>query len=618
MMTAGGLALFLFGMELMVDALQQLAGFQLRSLLGKLTRRQVYGVAGGTISGALVHSGPTTVMIVGFVNAGILAFSHSLGLIFGANIGTTLSMQIIAFDIGHYCFLALGIAIFARIVTRSRVWRNVSLVILGFGLLFLGMEVMKQAMGPLKNSQILMDGLAMIDATTMEGLLLGTLVATLLTALLQSSGATIGLVFSLASLGIITNLEQTIPFILGAHIGTCTPTLISAIGTSANAKRAAIAHLMFNVVGSILAIAMTGFYMWAVPKLSGNLVRQVANLNTGIQLINTLLLLPLCPLFAKMIEKMVPTKGNENDVSHLDPSLIPTPEMAILAVIKELRRAANITSGMLQRSLDGLVALDPALFQRVEKEEQAVDLIKSQVDNYVAQIGERRLSPRQVMLLQRLIIVSNSVERLGDHIETIGTLSRIKIHKNIWFDDESMLELLDLANLVVDMLNTTMESIDPTLPDYREKAQRVLKLRKAYKKQSKIVKEELESQIEQMEEGAVAAMFFLRYIVVFDRIVHHLRAIARQELKETYFVREWKLNKTEPLAPPERVPPTDHRSHPSYLVALTEMVKKQVLPENSKGDDPDPEERIPAPDSAENSSDKSSGENRQLSGTGGQ
>jgi hypothetical protein len=205
------------------------------------------------------------------------------------------------------------------------------------------------------------------------------------------------------------------------------------------------------------------------------------------------------------------------------------------------------------------------------------------VDIYLSQIAERRLSPRQAMLLQRLVVVSNSLERVGDHIETIGTLSRIKIHRKLWFDDESMMNLLELSRVVSEMITSTMESIDPTETGYRDKAEEVLRLRKEYKKRSKALKDRMEALVESQGSGAMTAMFFLRYVVNFDRLAYHLRSVARQELKQVYVIKEWKLNKAEPLAAPEDLQPTGFSGHPTVDVAITDLIRRVEQERKARG-----------------------------------
>lgn len=568
----GGMALFLLGMELMTDALQRLAGFQVRSWIGRLARNQPSGLAVGTGAGALIHSGPATVIVLGFVNAGILSLYQSIGLVFGANIGTTLSMQIVAFDIGKYSYALLAIAVLIRLISTS--WRihNSTMVLAGFSLLFLGLEAMKTSMAGLQSSHVVLDLLALIDSHSWHGIIIGVLLGTVLTALLQSSGATISILFSLAALGILTDFRDTIPVILGAHIGTTTPTLIAASRGTRSAWRVASVHLFFNVAGCVIALAMLRLYDWIIPLTSGSTLRQIANFNTGVQMTNALLMLPFAHAIERLVCKLIPVRENEATKSFLDPNLVRTPEMAILSTIHELRRLGRIIEQMYIRTLDGLVSLDIKKFDIVEVQEESVDLIKDEIEHYINQVGERSLSPRQGMLLQHLIISAQAFERVGDYIEALCTVTRHKIEKRIWFDDESMEALLILSRRVKNMIRLTLGSLDPTTLEYRNFANEVLAERKAYKTAVKKIRQTINARMLADGHEATTGLFYARYLSVFDKIVDHLREIARQERKETYLVKEYKLAREEPVAPNAPSRPRPHDLPETYEQALAQII----------------------------------------------
>ncbi len=576
---AGGVALFLYGMELMTEALQRLAGFHVRSLLSRMTRNQVAGLSGGTAAGALIHSGPTTIIVLGFVNAGILSLYQSVGLVYGANIGTTLSMQVVAFDIGMYSYGFLAAGALMRLFSPSWKLQNIGTTVIGVSLLFLGLEAMKTAMDELRTSQTLLDLLAVLGIETPLQILGGLILGLAVTALFQSSGASISLLFSLAALGIVQDFESVIPFVLGAHIGTCAPTILAASRGSRNAWRVALTHVFFNTLGALLGLAMLRVYTWLIPLAGGNTVRQIANFHTAVQVVNALLLLPFAGLTVKLMTWLVPRRENEDAGSYLDLDLVKTPEMAILTVIRELRRQGHIVSQMMENSLDGLVSLNTRKFERVAAQEESVDLIKDQIEAYINAVGERSLSPRQGMMLQRLVISSHALERVADYIESIGNLSRYKIDQDIWFDDRSMQELLELSSLVCQMLENTLESLDPTSPNYRDLALQVLADRKDYKAKSKALKRAVNERMLAEGHEATTGLFFMRYVTIFDRIVDHLRMIARQEKKETYLVKHHKLYREEPLATPEFRRPDDYE-----LPATFEEATEQFLSSASDED----------------------------------
>jgi len=304
----GGLALFVYGMKVMSDGLQRAAGNRLRDLLYHLTRNRVAAFLIGSVVSLLVHSGATTLMVVGFINAGLMSLVDSIPVILGANVGTTLSMQLVSFKLDEYAFFAIAAGMLLHLAGRKDLLRHIGSVLFGFGLLFLGMTTMSASLAPLKGGPI-QALLQSTDAATLAGLLLGFLVSSALTGVIQSSGATIGVLFALASAGVFTEFRQVFALLLGAHVGTCATSLLGAIGTNIEARRAALAHLLFNVLGSLFAMALTPLWLWAIPLTADSLVRQIANAHTLVQLANALVVLPIAGLFAKLVVLVSPSKA---------------------------------------------------------------------------------------------------------------------------------------------------------------------------------------------------------------------------------------------------------------------------------------------------------------------
>jgi len=287
----GGLALFVFGMSVMTDGLRRAAGMHLRAVLHRSTRSRFAGLGLGTVLGALVHSSAATVMLVGFVNAGLMTFSQTVPAMLGANIGTTISMQIVSFKIGTYCYVAITIGFILQMAGRRERTRNIGRALLGFGLLFLGMNTMSDAIRPHRDSLVPL--LAGVDGATPLGLLAGIALSTALTAIWQSSGATVGICFALVTAGVFTRFEQVFPIVLGAHIGTCTTALLGSFGTGIEARRCSVSHLLFNLFNVALAVAMRHTWFEYIPYLSSDLIRQTAHFHTGVMIAATVLVLPV-------------------------------------------------------------------------------------------------------------------------------------------------------------------------------------------------------------------------------------------------------------------------------------------------------------------------------------
>lgn len=580
----GGVGLFLFGMDQLVRALQRLAGLRARALIRNLSSTRLGGLVGGTSVATLIHSGPTSVIVLSFVNAGFLTFAASLPIIYGANLGTTLAMQLIAFNIGQYCFGFIGAGLLVRLLFRSERGRLVSLIPIGFGMIFLGLLAMREAMEVLRDSESFIQLLGLIDGETSQGLLIGVLVGFLVTAIFQSSGGTLSIVFSLAAMGLFTDLRDIIPVLLGMNVGKCSPTVLATIGGSLGARRVTLAHVLFNVILCVQGLLLLNLYTTWIPLLSENLVRQVAHLNTALVLVNVVLMLPLTTPFAKVVERMT-GKGSQSDESssHLDAELIRTPEKAILATIHELQRQSDIIDAMFKQSLDGLASLNLRKFDRIAIQEDSVDIIKHEVEAYLNAISERRLSTRQALMLQRLFRVAVALERIGDHIEMIGELLRHKVRLNIWFDDYTMRRLLELCHLVRGMMTLTMQSLDPTTPDNRRIATEALHQRKRVKQLARELREGSNVRLTGEGQDAKTALFLIRFLAAFDRIVHHLREIAREEKSKSYMIKSWKLDRVAPRADRHGMP-EGYELSKTYEEALRklELRTSRVEPEEDE------------------------------------
>jgi phosphate:Na+ symporter len=541
----GGLALFVFGMQLMSQALQRAAGAKVRNLLFHVTRHRLAGLTVGTTLGTMVHSSATTVMVVGFINAGLLTLAASIPVILGANFGTTLSMQVVSFKLDDYCFVGIAVGLLMELVFKRELLKNLGGILLGFGLLFLGMRIMSAGVAPLKGSGTLELLLRYSDASTISGMFIGIGVSTLVTGIIQSSGATIGMLFALAGAGVFQNIDQVLPLVLGAHIGTCATALLGSIGTNIEARRSAVAHLLFNVLGALLAVAMVQFYRWAVPELGGDLVRQIANAHTLVQAVNVLLFLPFVVPYAKLVEKLTPSKAKPAEHSHLDDRYLDTPEMAIVSALRETRRMAALARRTLVLAMKGLVQLTTEPFAPAQKNEAAVNELKKAIGDYVLRIASHKLSRRQALVVQHVQTAVADIERIGDHATLLIELTTDKVHRRIWFDDASMLELVEMYQRAESILRLTELSLDPQLPKdaRKELAAKVLAQRNEYAERSRAIHERHRQRVLDKCEDALTAMFYNRFILCFDKCVRHSKTIAIAELEPMFFVKPKKLRK---------------------------------------------------------------------------
>jgi phosphate:Na+ symporter len=539
----GGLALFLYGMKVLSGGLQALAGVKLRGLLGRLTRNRVGAWGAGGFLGLLVHSGPGIVMVVGFVDAGLLTLTAAMPLVLGINLGTTLSMQVFAFSIGPLCHVAIAVGLLLMLAGRRESIRNIGSMLVGFGLLFLGMETMSKAIVPLKDAGVFTSFLAQADGTTFIGTLTGLMFAAAITAIIQSSGATIGMLFALASAGVFTDITQAFPLVLGAHIGTCVTGLFGSLGTHIEARRTAVAHLLFNIIGALLAAAMTPVYVEMLHWIGGDLVRQIANAHTLVQLISGLLMLPLTGPYARLVRWVTPSRSGPAPRSFLDERYLDTPEMAIVAVMQETRRMTALARKMFRQAMGALVERTPETSAIVSREEASVDLLKDAINDYLLLVGRRRLSRRQAILLQYLQRTVVDIERIGDHAESLFEVLSEKEDRHIWFDDESMHLLVQQYRRVDEILALVVDSLDPARSEFGECARKVIEAREAYQTQSLRTRDMYQDHVLSRRADAISGILYSNILNIMDRIVHHSRNIARVENEPLFRLKLYKIER---------------------------------------------------------------------------
>ena len=466
---AGGLALFLFGMEQMAGALKTLAGEGLKGILARLTTNRVTGMLTGALVTAIIQSSSvTTVLTVGFVTAGILSLTQAVGIIFGANIGTTLTAQIIAFKITAYALLMVAAGFGMMFTVKKESVKQYGAMLMGLGLIFLGMDLMSEAMKPLRSYGPFLDLLA-----RMENPFLGILVAAAFTALVQSSSATTGIVIVLASQGVIT-LPAGIALILGSNIGTCITALLASLGKPLEARRTGMVHILFNVFGVALWVGLVSYLarivIWMSPeaaglsgmeKLAAEMPRQVANAHTVFNVANTLIFLPFTSMFARLAVRLVPEKEavevseREAEVTlaaqHLDPALLVVPSVALGQARLEISHMASVIRQVLADYLQAFRENDLAAAEDILSRDELVDELDGQITDYLVKIGHADLNGAQAEEQVRLLHVTNELEHIGDVLEkNMVPLLHKKAETGILFSDAAREELSDFHRRVLE------------------------------------------------------------------------------------------------------------------------------------------------------------------------
>jgi len=509
----GGLGLFIYGIQKMADGLQKIAGDRMRKMLEILTTKPWRGAMVGAGATALVQSSSAiTVMLVGFVNAGLMNLQQAIGVIMGANIGTTITAQMIAFHIDRYALPAIGIGFAITFFSKRKLYKFIGETILGFGLLFFGLSLMKDAIAPLKQSPALVDFLSIFGQKPILGVLAGMLV----TAIIQSSSATMGLVIASATAGILT-INTAIPIVLGAEIGTCITAMLASIGTSLAARRSAVAHLMFNVTGAAIFLIILPLFTKFATFTSSNIARQIANAQTSLNIMCTLMGLPLIGLVAKAVTFLVP--GEEIIVErgpiYLDPHITGTPSIALGQATKELARMARLTIEMLDYDKEFIFNPKNKSKKHVEQREEAVDNLAAKITKYLTKISQNSMSPEQSKKLTILMHVVNDVERAGDHAENIMKIIDEKNNERIIFSKSAEKELDKLFYDVKTMYGNIIEAFEG------DDIETTKKYQKLEKKIDKIAREAHLRHIKRLKEGvclSAAGILFLDIINNLERI----------------------------------------------------------------------------------------------------
>ncbi|MBT59780.1 MAG: sodium:phosphate symporter [Acidiferrobacteraceae bacterium] len=432
----GGLSLFLYGMAKMSDGLKKAAGNQMRKILATLTKNRVVALfVGAFVTMVIQSSSATTVMLVSFVQAQLMTYVQSIGIILGANIGTTITAQLVAFKLTDYALLMITVGFVLTVFSKKESIKHIGEAILGFGILFFGMKLMSDAMKPLREFQPFID--------LMKGLenpLLGILIGAAFTALVQSSSAFTGIVIVLAQQGLLT-LEAGIPMILGANIGTCVTAGLASIGTIREAKRVALAHVLFNIGGVMI-------FVWLIPplaelvrslssvsdlsgmeKLAAETPRQIANAHTIFNVSVGLIFLPFTTLLAKQVYRILPeveqVKGIDPATWHLDDSQISHPAFAIELAQTEISRMSKIIARMLRAIIHPFTTDDPGkdeiypqltIHEGIDMREEKIDFLDEKVVDYLVKIGRQELSNQQMSEVYAMISIANDLENIGDII----------------------------------------------------------------------------------------------------------------------------------------------------------------------------------------------------------
>ncbi len=520
----GGLGLFLYGMKLMAEGLQKFAGNKLKSLVEAFTSNRFMGMLVGMVVTMIIQSSSaTSVMVVGFVNAGLMTLSQAIGIILGANIGTTITGQMISFDLQMVAPLALGLGVFFTLASKKIRTQNFAEILVGFGLLFIGIGTLKTALSPLENVPAFREALISWGTNPIKGIFIGFF----LTVLLQSSSATIGVLIALAAQGLIP-FNSALYIIYGDNIGTCTTALISSIGSSPNAKRVGVMHMSFNVIGTILFVLFFGKPLTnIVTSLNpGNVARQIANAHTIFNIVNVAIQLPFADVLIKISQLVVPGKTEPEPtefLTHLDSRMLRTPAIAINNLYLECDEMAKRARKALSTAIKGFESRDKDdIFDALEYESD-VNRYQKTIMHYLQDLSSTPLSESDRHLVDSLFNTVSDIERIGDHAENIAELAEFCIDRDIFFDEQAVED----TKMILEKI---FYGFDIAVEAFRERDVEKAKIaRKIEKEIDSLEKHSRKKQIKRMhgkKTNIDAGIIFLDLLSNLERISDHSKNIA--------------------------------------------------------------------------------------------
>ncbi|MFC1570565.1 Na/Pi cotransporter family protein [Candidatus Omnitrophota bacterium] len=535
----GGLGLFFFGMQTMSEGLKKIAGDRLKKILHMATKVPIIAVlVGAAVTCFIQSSSATTVMVVGFVNAGLLALKQAISVVIGANIGTTFTAWLVSsmsvFKVTQYALPAIGVGFLFMKFGKTRNQRFWGQVLMGFGFLFLGLSFLKDAFAPLKKSENLKNIFIMFS----DNPLLGVLVGIIFTVLLQSSSATIAIVQVLAFGGLIS-FEAAVPIILGDNIGTTITAQMAAFGTNLNARRTAMAHSLFNVIG--VAYMLVFVYAGWVGKATHyfipggittkNVMFCIAVFHSAFNVINTLVFLPFLGLLEKASIFLVPKKKGavEMGTQYLEKHLLETPPIALEQARKEAVRMLEMALASVHNAVKSFFDNDKRPLKPIANLEQAVDNLQSEITQYLVELSQRNLLPEESEELPVLIHSVNDIERIGDHSENIMELAERKIEEKLPFSDEAINGLVDMWEEVREMAEEVKESLDK---DDQVLAEIVLERERRINDFQERLKQEHVDRLNDGKCDIKAGIVFMDMVDNLEKIGDHLTNIAQGIIEE--------------------------------------------------------------------------------------
>lgn len=519
-----GLALFLFGMEFMGDGLENAAGSRLKSFFDKAITNPLKGALVGTIVTAIIQSSSaTTVMVVGFVNAGLMSLYQAVGVIMGANIGTTITGQLITFKIDDYIpvFIIVGAALILFMKQEKR--KEIGKIIFGFGLLFMGLTAMKDAMSPIAETTFFQDLIIALEGN----MFLGILVGAVMTAVVQSSSASTAILLSLAATGAIS-LQVAIPILFGNNIGTCVTALLSSLNANKVAKKAAFIHLSFNLIGTLIFLPLIGVLCQVVTYMGGDIDKQIANAHTIFNVVNAIILLPFAGVFVKLANLALKDKeGEEQTINRLDRRFLETPAIAFEQAFQESLTMYDLAKENVTLSTNALVDGEFSNLKKVFENELEINRLERELSTFLVSISSHDITEIDTNRIASMIKIVNDIERIGDHSKNIAELAQEVSDSKLTFSNDALEELKLMYNYTIESINSSYASYKT---NNRQKANDTVIFEENIDRLEELLRDKHIQRLSKQKCSAHSGAVFLDAISNFERIGDHSINIAEYVL----------------------------------------------------------------------------------------
>lgn len=522
----GGLGLLLYGIKIMGEGLELAAGAKLKTLLEKMTSNRFLAVLVGFVITTLIQSSSaTTVMVVGFVNTGIMNLTQAIGVIMGANIGTTTTSILVSLDLGGVAPVAIAIGVMMMFFSKKNVVKHVGQAITGFGMLFLGMELMQNSMSPLKDSEVFKEWIVNADNP-----LLGILIGTGITGVIQSSAASIGILQALASQGLVP-LKFAVYIIYGQNIGTCVTALLSTIGTKTNSKRTAVMHILFNVIGTVIFLIVTSFLPFTefIQSISDNVMMQLSLVHIIFNIVTTVIMFPFANLLVRLSCIIIPEKKTEKDndfeMQFVDELMINTPPFAVAQVAKEVNRMALLARNNFSLAAQDLINKSNAHFDEIQHTEDVINYLNHGITPFLVKINALDLSYQDAKYIGRVFHVINDIERIGDHAQNLSEAALSRMNENIELSFEGQRELETMYTTTLELIDGAVSAFNKQTLDM-ESATELNRLEASVDDMKTSYEEAHIDRLNQHKCNTRAGMLFINTITDFERVADHATNIA--------------------------------------------------------------------------------------------